>query len=219
LYETHDDGMKSVSAILLSAGSSQRMGTPKALLKIGDKTFLQHLVDAVQGAGIKDVHIVLGAEAETLQSQLSWYHGNVVVNADWQSGQLSSILTGINSLNVETCSGVLICPVDHPLVTSLVIKGLVRAFEDSKKHIVVPTYQGHRGHPIVLSKVLFQEINDAPAEIGLRNVVHAHEGDIREVAIEEQGVLINIDTPDDYQKYIASKDAKETIGSNPSFRS
>jgi CTP:molybdopterin cytidylyltransferase MocA len=218
-YETHDDGMKSVSAILLSAGSSQRMGTPKALLKIGDKTFLQHLVDVVQGAGITDVHIVLGAETETLRSQLSWYHGNVVVNADWQSGQLSSIITGINSLNAETCSGILVCPVDHPLVTSPVIKELVRAFEESKKQIVVPTYQGRRGHPIILSSKLFQEIKDASAEIGLRNVVHAHEDDICEVATEEQGVLINVDTPDDYQKYIVPQHAKDVIGSGSLFRS
>jgi molybdenum cofactor cytidylyltransferase len=196
--------MKSISAILLSAGSSLRMGTPKALLKLGGKTFLQHLVDVVQDAGVEDVHVVLGAEAETLRSQLSWYHGDIVINTHWQSGQLSSILAGIHSLNNETCSGALICPVDHPQITSGLIQELYRVFDESKKQIVIPTYQGRRGHPVLLSSTLFPEINNAPAEIGLRYVVHAHEDDIAEVPTAEHGVIINIDTPDDYQKHVGS---------------
>ncbi|HVN47669.1 MAG TPA: nucleotidyltransferase family protein [Bacteroidota bacterium] len=209
--------MTSVSAILLAAGSSQRMGVPKALLTIDGKTFLQHLVDAVHAAGPDDVRIILGAEAVLLQSTLSWYHGNVVVNENWRDGQLSSMIAGINSLTEEQCSGVLFVPVDHPLITSALIKELLHIFEESKEQIVVPTYQNRRGHPIVVPSVLFQEIKNAPVEVGLRYVVHAHEGKIVEVPTDEEGVIINIDTPDEYQKYIISRNAQEPIADE--FRS
>ncbi len=191
-----------ISAIILSAGSSHRMGKHKALLTIDKKTFLQHIIDVVESAGVKNTVVVLGFEAQTIRETLSSFCGTIIINEEWKTGQLSSIIAGMNALNKKECNGMLICPVDHPLITTMLVEKLLQAFYESNKQIVVPTYCGRRGHPIIISSALFPEIKNASVEVGLRSVVHAHEKNICEVPTEEEGILINIDTPEDYQQYI-----------------
>ena len=198
-----------ISGIILAAGSSQRMGSPKALLKIGEKTFLQYIVDVLHSARVIDIVIVLGSEAEKIQPSLSWFEGKVVVNNDWQKGQLTSIITGINSLDMtmtdpEEIHGAIICPVDHPLISQSILVNLLQEFWRSHKKIVLPTYKGRRGHPVIFGKDLFDEIRSAPIDIGARNVVRKHPEEVHEVALEEEGIHINIDTQEDYQKYIVN---------------
>ena len=113
-----------VSAIVLAAGASLRMGSPKALLKLSGKTFLQHIVDVLASAGVHDVVIVLGANANVIKTQLHWFRGTVVTNNDWNSGMLSSVIAGLGALGgcavVESALGrgtsIL---VEMPLVESL----------------------------------------------------------------------------------------------------
>jgi len=198
-----------ISGIILAAGSSQRMGSPKSLLKIGEKTFLQYIVDVLHSARILDIVIVLGAEAEKIQPTLSWFDGKIVVNNDWQKGQLTSIITGINSLDMtmtdpEEINGAMICPVDHPLISQSILVNLLQEFWRAHKKIVVPTYKGRRGHPVIFGKELFDELRNAPLDVGARSVVHKHPEQVHEVALEEEGILINIDTQEDYQKYIVN---------------
>lgn len=196
-----------ISAIILAAGSSQRMGTPKALLKIGGKTFLQHIVEILHSARIIDVVIVLGAEAKEIQKTLNWFDGKVVINNEWQKGQLSSIITGLNSLDVEKSEleeihGAMLCPVDHPLLTQSLMVDLLQGFWLSKKKIIVPTFKGQRGHPVIFAKELFDGIRSARLDVGARAIVHKHPEEIHKVGIDEEGVIINIDTPEDYQRHI-----------------
>src|ERR1041385_8478469 len=136
-----------VSAIVLSAGSSNRMGTPKGLLKIGDKTFLRHIVDVLHSSRVLDVAIVLGSGAETIEQTLDWFDGKIVTNEEWERGQLSSIIAGLGVLEQKDLHGVMICPVDRPLISQSLIVDLLQAFWKSKKKIVVPVYGGQRGHP------------------------------------------------------------------------
>lgn len=191
-----------ISAIILSAGSSHRMGRPKALLTIGNKSFLQHIIDTVESVGIKDVVIVLGFEWQTIRETLPSFKGKIIVNKAWEQGQLSSIIAGLHKINQKECDGVLICPVDHPMSSASLIKSLIAGLNDSKKKIIIPTHNGRRGHPIIIPKNLFDELRNAPLHIGMRAVVHAHKDEICEVPTEEKNVLINIDTPEDYQRYI-----------------
>jgi molybdenum cofactor cytidylyltransferase len=197
-----------ISAIILSAGSSRRMGKPKALLQIGNKTFLQHIIDEVESAGIKNNIVVLGFESQKILETLSIFNGTIIFNEAWEQGQLSSIIAGINALNTIDCEGVLICPVDHPMISTVLIKKLVEVFQHSRKKIVIPAYQGRRGHPIIISSELFAEIKKASLAIGLREVVHAHENDIELVSTDEEGIIINIDTPEDFEKYIGKSPIK-----------
>jgi CTP:molybdopterin cytidylyltransferase MocA len=196
-----------ISGIVLAAGSSQRMGTPKALLKIGEKTFLQHIVETLHSARIIDVVIVVGAEAEKIQKTIIWFDGKVVINNDWQKGQLSSIIAGLNALDLtksepEEIHGAIICPVDHPLLTQSLLVDLLQGYWLSKKRIIIPIHRGKRGHPIIFDRELFDDIRNAPIDIGARAVVRNHEQEVHEVDVNDEGVLINIDLPDDYKKYI-----------------
>ena len=196
-----------ISGIVLAAGSSRRMGSPKALLKIGEKTFLQYIVEALHSARIIDVVIVFGAEAEKIQKTLTWFDGKIVTNNDWQKGQLSSIITGLNALDLtksepEEIHGAIICPADHPLLTQSLLVDLLQGYWLSKKRIIIPIHRGKRGHPVIFDRELFDDIRNAPIDIGAREVVRNHEQEVHEVDVNDEGVLINIDSPDDYKKYI-----------------
>jgi molybdenum cofactor cytidylyltransferase len=190
-----------ISAIVLAAGASVRMGSPKALLKISGKTFLQHIVDVLASAGVHDVVLVLGANADVIKRQLDWFRGTVVTNNDWNFGMLSSVIAGLGALGRPDIDGALFCPVDHPLITKEIVEGMVQAFSQSHKQIVIPTYQGRRGHPVLFHSSLFPELIAAPMAVGARAVVHNHEKDLAEMATEDEGVIINIDTPEDYAMY------------------
>src|SRR5438128_693723 len=117
-----------ISGILLAAGSSFRMGSPKALLKIKDKTFVEHLAGILRAGGIEDVVIVLGADADLIRPSLGWFSGTVVVNADWEQGQLTSIIAGLQA--ASNPAGAMICPVDHPLITTPLVADLCKVFEN-----------------------------------------------------------------------------------------
>jgi len=120
----------------------------------------------------------------------------VVVNREWKSGQLSSICAGVRSLADVESDGIVLCPVDHPLVSAALVGDLVDQFYKSKKAIVLPVYKGRRGHPAIFSSALYGELLSAPAEIGARAVVWAHAADIHEVATDEEGIILNINDPD-----------------------
>ncbi|HZY10337.1 MAG TPA: nucleotidyltransferase family protein [Bacteroidota bacterium] len=194
-----------ISAIVLAAGASARMGEPKAILKIGEKTFLQHIVDVLYSACILDTVIVLGNDAVKIQNTLDWFQGKVVINDNWQQGQLSSIIAGMNRLNGTDLHGVMICPVDHPLISQGLLVDLLQTFWKSKKKIVLPVYDQKRGHPVIFSKELFDELKSAPINVGARFVVRQHSNDVAELVTTEEGVVQNIDTPEDYEMKILSR--------------
>ena len=194
-----------ISAIVLAAGASARMGEPKAILKIGEKTFLQHIVDVLYSACILDTVIVLGNDAVKIQNTLDWFQGKVVINDNWQQGQLSSIIAGMNRLNGTDLHGVMICPVDHPLISQGLLVDLLQTFWKSKKKIVLPVYDQKRGHPVIFSKELFDELKSAPINVGARFVVRQHSNDVAELVTTEEGIVQNIDTPEDYEMKILSR--------------
>lgn len=194
-----------VEAIVLAAGASLRMGSPKALLRIGEETFVQHIVGQLHSAGINDVVIVLGADADEIKTSLSWFSGTLVINGDWKHGQLTSVIAGLNAFSHHHLDGVLVCPVDRPLITHTLIKNLLKVFQESGKSIVVPVFQGRRGHPTVFSSSMFDELRTAPLNVGARHVVRNRPNDVHELTTTEGGVLINIDSPKDYERHILSK--------------
>ena len=193
-----------IAAIIPAAGASSRMGSPKALLKVGDTIFVRHIVDVLRSAYVQDIVIVLGAEADLIKKSLDGMDVSVAINTEWKSGQLSSIIKGIDSFPRSGIEAVVICPVDHPMVSCRLITDLLQAFRKSKKNIVVPAHKGRRGHPVIFSSGMFDEIRNASLDIGMRQVLRDHPGDVYEVETDEEGVICNIDTPEDYQSVLHS---------------
>ncbi len=196
-----------IYAVILAAGESSRMRSPKALLKITDQIFLEYVVSKIYKAGIENILIILGHEPESvLQSkevESSKVLRNVkfIINENYERGQLSSIQTGIRELP-EDAEAMLLFTVDRPLASADLINSLIKKFGETQAPVVVPIFGAQRGHPIIFSSSVFQEILRAPEDVGARAVVWAHHNEVVEVSTNEEEILINIDTPESYEKYI-----------------
>jgi molybdenum cofactor cytidylyltransferase len=190
----------SVCAVILAAGASRRMGSPKPLLPLGEGTFLSAIVDTLRRAEVERTLIVLGADAAAIRPALSWFHGAVVLNKGWERGALSSIVSGLDALAQSSPSGVLVWPVDHPLVDATTIRTLLDAFERTRQPIVVPTLRGRRGHPTLFGASMFPGLRSAPPDKGAREVLRTHPGAVCEVPTSDEGIVLNIDTPADLEK-------------------
>jgi molybdenum cofactor cytidylyltransferase len=187
-----------LAAIILSGGASQRMGSPKALLPYQGRPFLERLLDVTTHPKIGARRVVLGAHAGLIADAVRLAVNEVVINEDWEQGQLSSIQAGIRSLPAGT-DGVILCLIDHPLITAGLIDDLIGRFyadRTAKPLIVLPIYQGKRGHPVLFSAAVYDELLAAPVDQGARSVVWAHAGEIAEVITAEQGCVLNLNDPE-----------------------
>jgi molybdenum cofactor cytidylyltransferase len=192
--------VKKLAAAILAAGESRRMGRPKALVPFEGLTFVEHLLQATTHPRVGIVRVVLGANAESIQAELKLDQETVVVNQDWQQGQLSSIQSAIRSLPADETAGLLLCPVDHPLISSQLVSRLIAEFDSDRKLIVVPTHQGRRGHPVIFHASLYAELLDASPNVGARQVVWAHPDAIAEIETDESGVILNLNDPETMRK-------------------
>jgi len=178
------------------------MGTPKALVTLHGKSFLAHLLEAAQHPKIGLLRVVLGSGDAEIRRALDLPDDIVVLNPDWQRGQLSSIQAAVralaaNPIGGDALDGILLCPVDHPLISHSLVAALVTTFySDARPPIVVPTFRKRRGHPVIFARALFRELLIAPADEGARSVVWAHAGEVAEVPTEEEGVVLNLNDPD-----------------------
>jgi molybdenum cofactor cytidylyltransferase len=192
--------VKKLAAAILAAGESRRMGRPKALVPFEGLTFVEHLLQATNHPRVGIVRVVLGANAESIRAELKLDQETVVVNQDWQQGQLSSIQSAIRSLPADETAGLLLCPVDHPLISSQLVSRLIAEFDSDRKLIVVPTHQGRRGHPVIFHASLYAELLDASPNVGARQVVWAHPDAIAEIETDEAGVILNLNDPETMRK-------------------
>ena len=185
-----------LAALILAAGESKRMGTPKALLQHEGRTFLERILEASRHPRIGVTLVVLGAHADRVHSKLPLESVTVVENSEWKSGQLSSIQAGLRALAGQTLDGVIVFLVDHPFISSALVGVLIERFYESGMPIVVPTFQGKRGHPVLFSQRLFDDLLAAPLDVGARAVVWQHSSEVLEVPTDEEGVVLNLNDPD-----------------------
>jgi molybdenum cofactor cytidylyltransferase len=191
-----------IVAIVLSAGESSRMGRPKALLPIEGKMFIEKIVAALRATKVGEIIVVLGHNADAIKPKISHLPVTVLVNKDYASGQLSSLALALRSLDPEKIEGALVHLVDHPLLSPTLVNEMVDRFYESGKLIVVPRYRGRRGHPVIFSSRLFPELLSAPVDQGAKAVVHAHRDETSEIATEDPGVVVDIDTPEEYRQHV-----------------
>jgi molybdenum cofactor cytidylyltransferase len=191
-----------LAAAILAAGESKRMGQPKALIPFQGSTFVDHLIAATRHPRVGITRVVLGAGAEGIRANLKVEASWIVVNADWPTGQLSSIHAAIRSLPAGATEGILVCPVDHPLVSAHLVAALIAAFDAGGKAIVLPVHRGRRGHPVLFGAAVYEELLAAPLAVGARQVVWNHAAEALEVETEEEGVILNLNDPETVRKAI-----------------
>jgi molybdenum cofactor cytidylyltransferase len=194
--------MERIAGIILAAGESARMGRDKALLRWGGATFLEHLRAVLKNAGLGLVRVVLGANADGVLKQVRLAPVEVVLNRQWHQGMLTSVVAGLDSLPRGLVDAAVLCLVDHPCVSSALLRTLVERFRATGKLIVLPVCQGQRGHPALFSAKLFDELRAAPLAVGARHVVRQHPDDVLEVPTEEDGILLNTNDPAAYEKIL-----------------
>lgn len=188
-----------ICAVVLAAGRSRRMGVQKLLLPFGSKTVIAHIVDQLTASTIDEVHIVVGCQGKRVSRELSGRPVSIVNNPNYKSGMLSSVRCGLNAIS-QQCTEVLVALGDQPSVTTKLIDQMLQNFASTEKQILVPLYDGRRGHPIIFSAFYHDEILTHYDDVGLRGLLHAHEGDICELPVETSGVLSDMDCPQDYQR-------------------
>jgi molybdenum cofactor cytidylyltransferase len=192
-----------LAAIILSGGASQRMGSPKALLPYQGRPFLEHLLEVTIHPKIGVRRVVLGKHAEPISAAVQLAPEEIVINERWEQGQLSSIQAGIRSLPAGT-DGLLLCLIDHPLISAALVNDLIEEFyspqSPGQTKIVLPTFRGQRGHPVIFSASLYQELLAAPLDKGARAVVWAHSSEVVQMPTNEQGCVLNLNDPETLQR-------------------
>ncbi|MFH1279763.1 MAG: nucleotidyltransferase family protein [Candidatus Eisenbacteria bacterium] len=188
-----------VAAVILAAGYASRIGRPKALLPLGEDTVLGRVIRTCREGGASPIHVVTGHRAAPVESAVRDSGVTLVRNTRYPEGQLSSLQAGFRSLP-GGLAAVLPCPVDYPLITGAVPRLLIRAFREEREgaRIFVPTFQGRRGHPYLVEAALTAEYLALGEGRTGRDVIRADPGRVREVPVPEEGILHDLDTPDDY---------------------
>jgi molybdenum cofactor cytidylyltransferase len=191
-----------VGAVILAGGSSTRMGSAKQLLPLGDSTVLERTITNVRGAEMNEIVLVLGASAETIRRQLplSLLEGlNVVVNRAYREGMSSSLRTGISALDQGTEAALIILG-DQPFIRSQTMDQVIRAYRRDQAKIVIPSFHGTRGNPVLLDRSVFFEVMALEGDVGSRAIFDSHLEEIAKVEVEDEGILLDIDDPDDYDR-------------------
>jgi molybdenum cofactor cytidylyltransferase len=192
-------------AVILAAGESRRMGFPKALLEApGGGTFVGRIVRALADAGVQDVVIVTGAEhaaiADAIETDLSGIVPRLAPNPDPSRGQLSSLWVGMDAAVRSETEGLLVTLVDVPLLRAATVRQVIEVWRNTRAPIVRPAIGDRHGHPVLFDCALFDELRAAPLALGAKAVVRAHEEEIVNVIVDDEGCLIDVDTEDDYKR-------------------
>jgi len=192
-----------LSGIILAAGDSTRMGFPKALLKTPDGPFVVRIIRTLLAAKVDDLAVVTGRDHDAVVDAIARdglpLSVRIVRNPDPSRGQLSSLLVGMEAVVTPSTDGLLVTLVDVPLVRSLTVTEVIARWRRTRAPIVRPAIGDRHGHPVIFDRSVLDELRRAPLDAGAKTVVRAHEDQIVNVAVEDEGCLKDIDTPSDYE--------------------
>lgn len=192
--------MSTVSGILLAAGESRRMGgVNKLMLPVDGQPLLRRTVLTLQASRLTELVVVLGHQMEEARRVLQGLEVRTIYNAEYREGQMSSVHRGLEALS-RPCDGVMICLTDQPLLTTRDIDALIDAYTRSGGAILVPTYEGRRGNPIVLAVAQREQILGGGRNLGCKKLIENNPELVTTVAMDNDHFVVDLDTPEDYRQ-------------------
>ncbi|SDO55659.1 nucleotidyltransferase family protein [Desulforhopalus singaporensis] len=192
-------------AVILGAGSSSRMGCPKQLLEVDGITMLDRTISAVLQAGLTRPVLVLGAHrSKILQSAALASCCRIIVNEQYETGQASSLIAGVNGLH-SSCDAAIFLLCDQPLLTGGLIGELVAEFDRIRPDILYPLFRKQRGNPVILAKSTFPRLLQARGDRGARFLFNAPDLTIHPCEVDDEAVIIDVDTPEEYRALVNSR--------------
>ncbi len=208
---------KLVSAILLGAGESKRMGKDKLMLPWGKRTVFEHCLNTLLQSELGEIIVVLRTGSEAIEEGIKRYPAfkrrriRVAINPDYQRGMSSSILTGLKYLHPGS-GGILIALGDQPLLKPRTINALIHAFGHEEGKIVVPFYNGKRGNPILFDRSYLKELMKLRGDTGGRGIIESHPDKVARVRTRSEAVIRDVDSWDEYMKQTAAGSTRKVYG-------
>lgn len=194
----------SLAGVVLAAGRSARMGSPKALLDFLGVPFAVRILEALEALEVKTRVIVLGPDAPRIQPALAGHDCVIVENPEPETGPIASLRGAMRALQPLQPSAVLVWPVDLPHVRVTTVERLLEAHRRTGAPAVIPTFGERRGHPVIWGSALFGELLESPAATreGARAVLHDHEPEVVSVPVDDPAVVDQVNTPEDYERLV-----------------
>ncbi len=190
-----------ISAILLGAGLSQRMGALKQLLPYGDHSVVEQVVSVLLAGAVDEIVVVLGHRHDEISAVLEHWPVRVTFNPRYKEGMFSSIQHGWSQVHLDSAA-VLHVLVDQPQIQAGVVRKLVRAYEETYAGIHVPTFGTRRGHPILLDARYRSEILGMDGGLTMRDFMRGHSSEVKELPVETDTILRDMDTPQEYEREV-----------------
>lgn len=191
-----------ISAIILAAGMSTRMGRPKQLLKVGHSTLIRIITENVLVSNVDEVHVVTGYKQKEVSAAINDLPVKVVFNPRYKEGQGTSLALGAKSISDST-SVLLVFMVDQPMISASLINMLIAEFQKRSCLALRPVCKGLPGHPVIFSGTLIDELKSLSGDKGARQVLKKLEDRVVYLSVGDEAVIFDIDTPKDYEDLIA----------------
>jgi molybdenum cofactor cytidylyltransferase len=187
-----------ISAILLGAGASKRMGVDKLSLPWGRKTVLEHCFETLLRSQVHELVVVLGIRNNKMKNLIQGRKVKVVINPHSHGGMSTSIRRGLQAIH-PSCHAILIALGDQPFLKTRTINALMHAFDQGKGGVIVPSFRGRKGHPVIFHRRYKKELLDLKGDVGGRSIIERHPEDLRVVPVKSIGVVKDVDTWQDYK--------------------
>lgn len=194
----------SLAGVVLAAGRSARMGSPKALLDFLGQPFLVRILEALEALEVKTRVVVLGPDAPRIQPAIAAHDCMIVENPEPETGPIASLRAALRALQTLQPSAMLVWPVDLPHVRVSTVERVMEAHRRSSAPVVVPTFAERRGHPVIWSSLLFDELlsSTVATSEGARAVLHEHERQLVPIPVDDPAVVDQVNTPEDYERLV-----------------
>ena len=192
-----------VSAIVLAASESKRMGKPKLLMPLGNSTVLEQTIDNLLSSKVSEIVVVVGYRSQEMTRIIADRPVKIALNPIYKRGMSTSIITGLNLVN-NKADAIMLMLADQPFIGSRIVNKLIGEFIDNNKGIVFPAYQSNQGHPVIFATKYKAELLKLEGDVGAREIIKKHANDILEIAVNSESIYVDTDTVSDYYRALNS---------------